>query len=154
MTRHQLKLRRAGTTDAEAVRALTRQAYAKWIESIGREPRPMTADYRKAVRAHWIDLHEENGILVALIEVIPRPDHLLVENIAVRGSHQGLGIGGALLDHAARLAAAHGLGELRLYTNAAFLANLRFYRSRGFAETARTPLAGGGTMVHFAKPVS
>jgi N-acetylglutamate synthase-like GNAT family acetyltransferase len=150
----ELRLRRAGTADAEAIRTLTREVYAKWVASIGREPRPMTADYRHAVRAHWIDLHEETHSLVALIEMIPHPDHLLVENIVVRESHQRQGIGEALLDHAAALARKQGLGELRLYTNAAFASNLQYYRDRGFAETGRAPLPNGGTMVHFAKPVS
>ena len=45
-------LRRAAPPDAEAVRSLTRKAYAKWIPVIGREPKPMTADYEVAVRDH------------------------------------------------------------------------------------------------------
>ena len=42
-------LRRATPRDAEAVRALTRAAYAKWVPLIGREPRPMT----KTTAARW-----------------------------------------------------------------------------------------------------
>ena len=33
-----LTLRRAAAADAAAVRALTREAYAKWVPVIGREP--------------------------------------------------------------------------------------------------------------------
>ena len=43
-------IRRAGPSDALAVRELTRQAYAKWVPVIGREPTPMTADYERIVR--------------------------------------------------------------------------------------------------------
>ena len=50
-----VELRRAGLGDAAAVRALTRSAYAKWVPVIGREPKPMTADYAEAVRRHAID---------------------------------------------------------------------------------------------------
>jgi hypothetical protein len=50
------ELRRAVAADAAAVRALTRAAYAKWVPLIGREPKPMGADYEAAVLRHCIDL--------------------------------------------------------------------------------------------------
>jgi N-acetylglutamate synthase-like GNAT family acetyltransferase len=137
-----------------AVRDLTRQAYAKWVAVIGREPRPMTADFGQALSSHQIDLFEHEGELIGLIEMIPRGDHLLVENVAVRETWQGKGIGSEALDHAEKTARNLGLRELRLYTNAAFASNLQYYRRKGFTETAREPLSDGGTMVHFAKAVS
>jgi hypothetical protein len=43
---------RPGTADdADAIRALTREAYARWVPIIGREPMPMTVDYHEAGRA-------------------------------------------------------------------------------------------------------
>jgi hypothetical protein len=75
--------RRAGATDAIAVRALTRAAYAKWIPIIGREPKPMGADYDVAVRDHLVDLLIDGENLLGLIEMIPNGDHLLIENVAV-----------------------------------------------------------------------
>ena len=114
----------------------------------------MTADYRKAVIDHWIDVFEDEQGLAGLIEVIPGPAHLLIENLAVREDRQGAGLATALLRHAEDLARQHGSPELRLYTNAAFASNLAFYRARGFAETERTKLPDGGVMVHFAKRVS
>ena len=113
-------LRRAAPANAAAVRALTRTAYAKWVPLIGREPLPMTADYDRAVAEHVVDLWEEDGQLLALIEVIPAADHLLIENIAVRPDQQGKGIGERLLLHAEGLASSLGFDEIRLYTNAAF----------------------------------
>src|SRR5437667_10848416 len=99
-----LPIRRAVSTDAAAVRALTRSAYAKWVPLIGREPTPMTADYDRAVAEHIVDLWEEDGLLLALIEVIPAADHLLIENIAVRPDQQGKGLGDRLLLYAEGLA--------------------------------------------------
>ena len=64
----------------------------------------MTADYERAVAEHIIDLWEEGGELLALIEMIAEADCLLVENIAVRPGLQGKGIGDKLLHHAERLA--------------------------------------------------
>ncbi len=99
-----VSLRRAASTDAPAIRDLSRTAYAKWVPLIGREPMPMTADYDRAVTEHIIDLVEERGELLALIEMVPAPDHLLIENIAVRPDQQGRGLGDLLLRHAETLA--------------------------------------------------
>ncbi|HTS92615.1 MAG TPA: hypothetical protein VMG55_11480 [Stellaceae bacterium] len=41
-------VRRGREGDAEAIRALTREAYAKWVDVIGREPLPMQIDYSTA----------------------------------------------------------------------------------------------------------
>lgn len=146
--------RRAGPADARAIRDLTRAAYAKWVPVIGREPKPMVADYENAIRLHWIDVLEDADGLTALIEIIPMEDHLLIENLAVRDDQQGKGLGSKLLAHAERLAVAAGKPELRLYTNAAFAENIAYYPRRGYRETGRTPLPDGGVMVHFAKAVS
>jgi hypothetical protein len=78
-----LSLLPATAADAGAIRSLTRQAYAKWVPVIGREPKPMTADYAEAVNRHRIDLLYLDGRLAALIEMIPETDHLLIENVAV-----------------------------------------------------------------------
>ena len=135
------------------MRALTRAAYAKWIALINREPLPMTADYDRAVAAHLIDLWEEGGELLALIEVIPAEDHLLIENIAVRPDQQGRGIGGRLLDHAEGLARSLGLDEIRLYTNAAFAGNLAFYARRGYQEYRRSTVIPGSITVYMKKKI-
>lgn len=58
---------------------------------IGREPKPMTANYEQAAADHVIDLVEEDGRPIALIEVIPRPSHLLIENVAVLPDRHGEG---------------------------------------------------------------
>jgi GNAT superfamily N-acetyltransferase len=141
-------LRRAGLADVSAIRTLTRLAYAKWLPLIGREPLPMTADYERAVVAPMIDLHEVNGGLQALFETIPAEDHLLIETLAVHPDHQGNGLGQMLLGHANDLARDLGCREIRLYTNAAFAANIAFYANRGFSEYAREPFPKGGEVVH------
>jgi ribosomal protein S18 acetylase RimI-like enzyme len=127
-----LELRRAAAADAAAVRALTRAAYAKWVPLIGREPKPMQADYERAVREHRIDLALLGGALAGLIETIAEPDHLLIENVAVAPAFQGRGLGRRLMAHAEQLAAEQRHGEIRLYTNARFEANVALYRRLGY----------------------
>ena len=144
-------LRRATPRDAGVVRDLTWAAYAKWIPLIGREPKPMTANYERAVVEHIIDLYEDNDLAVALIEVIPQANHLLIENIAVLPMQQGKGLGDLLLKHAETIARSLHLSELQLYTNAAFASNIEFYARRGFQEFRREPFPAGGVTVHMKK---
>ncbi len=147
------QIRRASLRDVASIRALTDDAYSKWIDVIGRKPKPMTADHELAVRNHLIDLFEVDGDVRGLIEMIPGGQFLLIENLAVAPRHQGSGIGQALLDHALGVTASYGLKEIRLYTNAAFAANVAFYTRRGYVITRHEKLAGGGDMVHMAKLV-
>ena len=145
-----LELRRATSAEAGAVRALTRQAYAKWVPLIGREPKPMQADYDRAVREHRIDLAYRGDALAGLIETIAGSDHLLIENVAVAPSWQGRGIGRALMAHAEQLVAAMGCCELRLYTNQRFAENIALYLKLGYRidceETWPT-----GVAIHMSK---
>lgn len=143
--------RRATSADVDNVRALSRMAYAKWVGIIGREPLPMTADYTTAVKNHLIDLWEENGQLIALIEMINAPDHLLIESIAVRPDRQGQGCGPVLLKHAEAVARKLGHRELRLFTNAAFTSNIEFYLKHGYTETRREAMVPGSIAVHMTK---
>jgi len=144
-------LRRAGPEDAALVRALTRAAYAKWIPLIGREPKPMTADYAAAVRAHRFDLAYRDGALVALIETRAEAGHLLIVNIAVAPALHGQGIGRRLLAHAEQLARAAGLTTLRLYTNAAFERNIALYGRFGYRIERKETRPWGGVTVHMVK---
>lgn len=145
-------LRRAAAADAAAVQALTRQAYAKWVPLIGREPKPMQADYDRAVREHRIDLALLGGALAGLIETIDRPDHLLIENVAVAPAFQGRGVGRRLMAHAEQLAAEQGHAELRLYTNARFEENVALYRRLGY-RVDREDEGPLGVAVHMSKRI-
>ena len=134
-----ITMRTALPEDAAAIRALVRAAYAKWVPIIGREPRPMTADYDAAIHDHRFDLIEEAGQLIALIETEARPDHLWIENLAVLPEAQGRGFGRQLLTHADMLALDAGFTELRLLTNGRMATNRALYRSHGYVETAEEP---------------
>lgn len=143
-------LRRAVAADATAIRDLTREAYAAWVPMIGREPRPMTADYEAAVRRDRFDLLFDDGALAALIQTVAEPDHLLIENVAVRPEFQGRGLGRRLMAHAEAIAREAGYGEVRLYTNGAFAANIALYRRLGYRIDREEPYLAG-TVVFMSK---
>ncbi len=145
-----VELRQAKATDAAAIRELTRAAYAKWVPLIGREPKPMTADYEAAVARHRFDLLYAEGQLAALIETVREPDHLLVENVAVAPAFQGRGFGRRLMDHAETLARSMGVDEVRLYTNQRFAENVALYHRLGY-RIDREEDVGVGVAVHMSK---
>ncbi len=113
---------------------------------------PMTADYAEAVRKHRFDLLYVEGKLAALIETIPKADHLLIENVAVLPPFQGRGLGRKLMAHAEKVAASFGLGEIKLYTNKLFAENVQLYGSLGY-RVDREEEFKGGFVVHMSKPI-
>ncbi len=131
-------IRVATAEDIDAIGSLTRAAYAKWVQVIGREPLPMKADYREAFKLHRFDLLFADEELAALIETVPREDCLLIENVAVLPAFQKRGYGRALLAHAESLATAAGLPAVRLYTNARFEENVRLYACSAMKSSARS----------------
>lgn len=148
-----LHMRQAGPADVPAIRELTHEAYAKWVPIIGRAPVPMTVDYAEVVQKHRIDLVHADGALFALLETIPKADHLLIESVAVRPSFQGHGLGRKLMVHAERIAASLGLGEIRLYANKLFVENVRLYLRLGY-RVDREEDFKGGLLVHMSKRIA
>ena len=145
-----ITLQPADSGDAVSVRDLVRAAYAKWVPVIGREPRPMTVDYRQAIAEHDVLLARAGTTIAGILETTTRADHVWIENLAVLPSFQGKGIGRQLLDAADERARRAGLSEVRLLTNAAFVENVALYRRRGFVVTSEEPFMGGITLF-FAK---
>lgn len=128
--------------DVPAIERLVAAAYAPYVERIGKPPAPMLDDYRARVAAEaaWI-LKDETSI-AGVIVLVPKPDHLLIDNVAVAPPRQGRGVGRALLAFAEREAERRGYADVRLYTNAHMHENLRLYAKLGYQETGRGEDAG------------
>ncbi len=119
-------LRPARPADAPAVTALVRAAYARWVPRLGREPAPMTEDDAALIAAGAVTLLEDAGALLGVLVLIPEPDALLIENVAIAPDAQGRGLGGLLLAEAERVGREIGRCRVRLYTNAAMTENIGF----------------------------
>jgi N-acetylglutamate synthase-like GNAT family acetyltransferase len=143
-------LRRATPDDAAAVRVLVRAAYAKWVPIIGREPRPMTADYDHAVRNHIVDLLFVDDGLAAVIEMVVEPECVLIENVAVRPDQAGRGHGHALMAHAVEVARSIGRKRLRLYTNRLMAENIALYQRLGYATDREETTPDGRQIIHMS----
>lgn len=146
-----MELRRAKLSDADAIRHLTRAAYAKWVPVIGREPTPMGADYEAAVRNHRFDLLDIDGVLRGLIETVDEGAQLLIENVAVAPGFQGRGLGTQLMGHAEQVAIALGHNRIWLYTNKRFTENVRLYLKLGYRVDREEDVGGGTTRVDMSK---
>jgi GNAT superfamily N-acetyltransferase len=145
-----LPLRTALPHEAGALRELARAAYAKWVPVLGREPRPMQADYEAAVERFRFDVIEMGGRLVASLQTEPREDHFWVESVAVAPELQGQGVGQRLLAQAETLAREAGFAEIRLLTNGKMADNRRLYAKVGYVEDLEEPF-GDGTVVYLSK---
>jgi GNAT superfamily N-acetyltransferase len=144
-------VRSAVPADRGAVERTVLAAYGHWAEVIGMRPLPMDADYGRLIReGHVFVVGPADGLIV----LVPEDDVLLVENVAVRPSSQGRGVGRSLLAFAERRARLLGLPALRLYTNEKMTSNISLYTSLGYRlgyrETARELHAGRHT-VHMRK---
>lgn len=138
--------------DVAGIEALVRAAYEPYVERIGDEPGPLRDDYTAIVADGRATVVRRDGAVVALLVISVAADHVLVENVAVAESERGSGLGGRLLDLADERAREAGLGEVRLYTNAAMTENLQYYPRRGFRETGRR-VDGGFSRVFFSRRV-
>src|SRR5437660_420909 len=90
--------------------------------------------------AVWV-LAEET-VIAAITVLLPAPNYLLLDNIAVSPARQGLGLGRRLLAFAEDEALRRGYRELRLYTHETMVENQRLYASIGYEETGRGSEAG------------
>ena len=149
-----MKIRAASAADGTRLHEILTCAYEHYVERIGFHPPPMDADYTGAITEGRVFVAEAEGVVVGLVVVRAEDDHLLIENVAVWPGHQGSGVGGALLEHAERHAAALELPELRLFTHVAMSENQAFYARRGYRETGRHGNGRGIERVFFAKRVA
>ena len=144
-------LRRAAVADADPIGDLVHAAYEGYTALIGRTPIPMLADYHEAVRVHETWVLDDPGVgIVGVLELIPRPDQLWIENVAVAPDRQGLGLGRRLLDHAEHEARARGLQSIGLLTNERYARNIALYERDGYVEAHREPHLGTD-LVYFRK---
>jgi GNAT superfamily N-acetyltransferase len=136
-------IRRAQPTDRAAVEQIVRDAYSMYIERIGKPPGPMLDDYGALIAEGVVAVCEgSDGTLAALIVLLPKPDHLLLDNIAVRPDRQGRGLGRQSIAFAEAEARRLGHAELRLYTHQKMTENIALYARLGFVETGRGQEAG------------
>jgi ribosomal protein S18 acetylase RimI-like enzyme len=136
------RIRPATAADTPAIAEIVDQAYRHYIARIGKPPGPMLDDYVARVSEGAVWVFEEGAVIAAIIVLLPAPDYLLLDNIAVSPTRQGLGLGRRLLAFAEDEAMRRGYREIRLYTHQTMVENQRLYAAIGYEETGRGSEAG------------
>jgi ribosomal protein S18 acetylase RimI-like enzyme len=131
-------IRRAQDEDCAVIEAIVGAAYSVYIERIGKPPGPMLDNYSRRIAEGVVQVLEEaDGTVAAIIVLLVKADHLVLDNIAVRPDRQGRGLGRTLIAFAEAEARDIGLAEVRLYTHAKMTENIALYTRLGFTETSR-----------------
>jgi len=136
------RIRAATAADVPAIADIVDQAYRYYIDRIGKSPGPMLDDYAARVSEGTVWVLEEEAVIAAIIVLLPAPNYLLLDNIAVSPARQGLGLGRRLLAFAEAEALRRGYREIRLYTHQTMVENQRLYASIGYQETGHGTEAG------------
>lgn len=134
--------RPATLADRQAIEEIIRDAYSPYIDRIGRPPGPMLDDYEALITEGRIYVVEREGAIQGLIVLIPEPDAMLLDNVAVAPCAKGTGIGRSLLEYAERSARVAGYRFLRLYTHETMTENIALYARIGYTETHRAEKKG------------
>ena len=149
-----LELRAARAEDVPAIKALVRAAYGHYVERLGGPPRPLTDDYDEVVRRLDVTLAEFDGELAGLLVLDPgHEEGFLIDNVAVHPSHQGTGVGRALLERAEDEARRAGADAIHLYTHELLTESQELYRRIGYSEYKRVAHGGDLHVVYMSKPL-
>jgi ribosomal protein S18 acetylase RimI-like enzyme len=138
----QPRIRAATLADVPAIGEIVERAYRHYIPRIGKPPGPMLDDYAARVAEGAVWVIEEGSGIAGILVLLPKPDYLLLDNIAVDPVRQGAGLGRRLLAFAEAEAMRCGYREIRLYTHQTMTENQRLYAAIGYEETGRGTEAG------------
>jgi ribosomal protein S18 acetylase RimI-like enzyme len=139
---YQTRIRAATAADVPAVARIVEDAYRRHIPRMGKPPGPMLDDYSARISEGVVWVIEDDTSIVGILVLLPKPDHLLLDNIAVAPSRQGFGFGRRLLAFAEAEAMRQGYREIQLYTHETMTENQRLYAAIGYEETGRGTEAG------------
>jgi GNAT superfamily N-acetyltransferase len=137
--------------DRAAIEEIVQAAYEPWVRTIGVRPAPLDADYGALISRRLVFVCGV-GELAGVIVLVPEPDVLLIENVAVRPDRQGEGIGRTLLAFAEAQARGSGRSAVRLYAHSAMASNVALYERLGYLVTHRQPL-DVGHLVHMRRDI-
>ena len=126
------RIRAATAADVSVIGQIVEQAYRHYIPRVGKPPGPMLDDYAARVLEGVVWVIAEGSAVAGIIVLLPRPEYLLLDNIAVAPARQGSGLGRRLLAFAEAEAVRRGYREIRLYTHRTMTENQRLYAAIGY----------------------
>lgn len=147
---HDVSVRGARLSDVPGVTACVCEAYVHYIERIGRQAAPMLQDYAEVIRRDQVHVATTGSTIVGVLVLTRTEEGLCLDNVAVRPSAWGTGIGRRLLQLAESEALRQGFTSIYLYTNEAMTEDRDLYARIGYVQYDRR-VVDGYTRVFFRK---
>ncbi|MBC7140186.1 MAG: GNAT family N-acetyltransferase [Defluviimonas sp.] len=144
-------IRQATAHDEAQIRECAEQAYARYIQIIGRKPAPMVADFATQIADGDVFVAtDDRNVIQGFIVFYAEERHMLLENVAVLPRAAGRGVGKQLVNFCENAARERGFSAVQLYTNEKMAENLSIYPKLGYIEVGRHT-EDGFNRVYFEK---
>ena len=145
-----LVIRNTKVDELNDITDCVKAAFQKYIERIGKEPKPMLYNYLPYIISKELFTAEYNGQVAGMILLLEREDHMLLDVVAVLPEYQGKGIGKSLLEFADEYSVERGFKEIKVCTNVMMTENIAMYTKFGYIEYERA-IEDGYNRVFFRK---
>jgi len=151
-------VRRATESDARAIAALLREAFAEFEPLYTPAAFAATAIDQAGVLARlrqgplWVA--ERESSIIGTAGAMRSGDAIAIRGMAVHSAARGLGAGKALLGHVERFAGDEKVGELALYTTAFLDRAIGLYLASGFAFTGEKVNPHGTELLRMTKSLA
>jgi N-acetylglutamate synthase-like GNAT family acetyltransferase len=146
-------LRQARTGDAPGIAACVCEACVHYIERIGKQPGPMLEDYADVVKRFQVHVAVAADDIVGVIVMKVTDEAFYIDNVAVRPSVKGQGVGRRLLCLAEAEARRQGHHSICLATHQLMTENRALYSRIGYVEYDQRTV-NGYPRVFFRKALS
>ena len=127
-------VRPAVRSHAPGIASCVCEAYLHYIERTGRQPAPMLEDYSAVIAESIVHVVALGERIVGSIVLKETQDGLYLDNVAVRPSAKGTGVGRLLLTFAETEARRRGHGSICLATHELMVENRALYERIGYVE--------------------
>jgi GNAT superfamily N-acetyltransferase len=97
----------------------------------------MLEDYTDVIRERQVTIAEMDADVIGALVLRVTEEGFLLDNVAVKPSHQGTGVGRALLEYAEAEAQRQGFRSIYLYTHERMTENQLLYAKIGYVEYDR-----------------
>ena len=143
-------VRPAKPQDAPGIAACVCEAYVHYIERIGKQPGPMLEDYAEAINQFQVHVAAIDAKVVGAIVLKVTDEGFYIDNVAVRPSSKGRGVGRLLLELAETEARRQGYKSIYLATHELMTENRALYTGIGYIEYDHR-VVNGYPRVYFRK---
>jgi ribosomal protein S18 acetylase RimI-like enzyme len=135
-------VRRATLEDVPGITACVCEAYVHYIERIGKRPGPMLEDFQETIGTAQVHVVVSRDQVVGVAVFMTTDEGFYLDNVAVRPSAKGTGVGRTLLELAESEAKRQGHTSVYLVTHELMHENRALYARIGYQEYAHRVVNG------------